>query len=258
MRPLLALMLVGCGAGPNEETLVPDLRVVAIASDPPEAAPGEAFTVEAFVADPKASGADVAVWTCAGFAGTCAEADVDRLEVVEDVVGSVIVDLPMPVELAGAVAAGEVPVTVWAVACAPGLCPLFDGPVSAEDLADPTSWVAALPLDGVSLARRTVWASSRPPEERRQNPTLIPQFAELPSVEPAAPIELTFAVDGVATEVFGHATAGGFDMPAFPVEDGVVTATWYAPEEPGTVTLWVVSRADDAGTAVWTGTIDVR
>ena len=40
MRGLLTVLLLGCVSGANPETLVDELRVVAIVAEPPEAAPG--------------------------------------------------------------------------------------------------------------------------------------------------------------------------------------------------------------------------
>ena len=54
MTPLLLLTGVfGCAMGPSAETLVDELRVLAVLADKPEARPGETVALESLVVDPR-------------------------------------------------------------------------------------------------------------------------------------------------------------------------------------------------------------
>ena len=96
------------------------------------------------------------------------------------------------------------------MACAAGLCPLLeDEEPDEEDLSDPFTMRETLPLEGVSLARRSVWISTADPAERRQNPTIEADFESEQRVGVEESKELCFSVSG-ATEGYGYASAGGF------------------------------------------------
>ena len=57
MTPLLLLTGVfGCAMGPSAETLVDELRVLAVLADKPEARPGETVALESLVVDPLDAG----------------------------------------------------------------------------------------------------------------------------------------------------------------------------------------------------------
>ena len=71
---MILIFALGCGAGPNDETLVDELRVLAMVAEPPEVAPGAESTVEVTVADPEGVGPDVIVWTCTDLGDGCLEA----------------------------------------------------------------------------------------------------------------------------------------------------------------------------------------
>ena len=60
---IVTSVLTGCG-GANEDTLVDELRVMAVVSDPPEVAPAATTTITATVADPLGVEPDVMLWTC--------------------------------------------------------------------------------------------------------------------------------------------------------------------------------------------------
>ncbi|MCA9488363.1 MAG: hypothetical protein KC621_00525 [Myxococcales bacterium] len=220
----LALVLVGCTDGPNPDTVVDGLTVLAAALEPTQPTPGQSFVVTATVGDPD-GGAVVAAWTCEGDCETAsAPVDVDTAE------------LALP---------SEAPGTLWVLACSPGVC----DPTSLGDEVrrDPVSWMATMPLDGVFLASRALVA---PVGEPPPNPTVL-EAPELPAAAPDAPAELTFVVPGAVT-AYGFATAGGFERASYDVaSSGEVTLSWFPPEEGEQGRVWVVFRDELGGTAVW-------
>jgi hypothetical protein len=244
---------------------VDELRVMASVAAPPEIGAGEVSMIEAVILDPLARGADVLVWTCVFTGDGCLESEGALSDWAR------VTDLTDPTfEFTASLAPGEgevLPVSVWWLACEPGLCPIIEAVRAADggradaslaaDLMDPFSWLDEVPLTGVSLARGGVAVSSRPEAERVQNPTLTPLF-EADSVR-AAPLEaiaLTFAIDAEVTG-YGYATAGGFESGPTASSEGALTTLWYAPEQVGSVEMVVVAQADDGGVAVWQGVAEV-
>ena len=78
MRHCLVLAIVGpalvaCSDGPNADTLVDDLRVLAIQATPPEVAPGDSVRFDLVVADPLDRGAEVLFWHCTSLGEGCLE-----------------------------------------------------------------------------------------------------------------------------------------------------------------------------------------
>lgn len=273
MRTLPLLGMIACMPGPSAQTLVDELRVIAVVAEPPEARPGEAIDAEVIVADPLAVGADVAIWLCTPSGqGACLEQgsplqqrlaigrlEGDRLSAqlqVADAWGALAVDEPLPIP-------------AWILACAPGLCPQLEvlriasGAGAADPqlealLASPLEWVAELPIEGVSLASKQLAVSTRPPGDRNSNPVLTVE-GELSS-EPSAELTLEVSVTDQeeVAEVVGLSTGGGFGLPAFEVLDGRAQMRWFAPEVPSEVRLYTVATDGVGGTAVWSGDATVR
>lgn len=265
MRPLLLAGLAACAPGPNEETLVAELRVMLIVPDAAEYAPGDVYVTNTIVFDPSGEGADLLVWSCTPTGeATCLEDEVsvaDRARVVRGVDTETATDGQLSAALAALLPAGvAVPTTsVWALACAPGLCPIIDdadaGAVDTADLADPTRFMGTLPMVGVSLGRTSVWVSDRPAEERHQHP-VVTRVDDGPLLgTDQEPLALTFAVteDGQADAptAYGYATGGGFGSVSEDVIDGAVSLDWYAPAEVGKQALLVVVRDALGGVAYW-------
>ena len=74
MRFLSLLLLIACG-GADPDTLIPDLRVMAIRQQPAEASPFAPITVEVWVANPEQRSVDMMVWPCTSFGDDCLEAE---------------------------------------------------------------------------------------------------------------------------------------------------------------------------------------
>lgn len=258
----MLVLLLACTPGPDEETLVDEVRVVALTADPPEAAPGTEVALTAWVGDPEGVDPDVLLWTCLDLGKGCAEAaapgfGVTRGKAVDGVLATTRV---APAELAPLVADGEtvLPVPTWVLACAPGLCPLVElvdaepGSDAAAEaaalLADPFGMMEDLPMEGVSLGFATLDVSTRAAPVT--NPSLGVVDGEVVAA-PGGEVDLVFTTD--AAEVWAYTTAGGFGMPAVAPVDGAATHTWYAPEEAGEATLWAVALGAEGGATVWRG-----
>lgn len=262
----LALLALapGCG-GANDETVVDELRVMAIVADPPEVAPGSVATVTATVADPTAVDADVMLWTCTNLGDGCLEAAVPGQGAVvgKPAAGQISTVAAAPAEFAAVVGDGTtvLPVLVWALACAPGVCPIIDlaaaqpeaGSADADALsaflADPYSAAADLPLTDTSLALGQVGVSMR--AAPTTNPVLTPPDGAL-TVRAGGYLDLAIGVDAAgASTAYGYATLGGFGATAYDVVDGGATLRFFAPEDAGTAELWIVVNGEDGGSAIW-------
>ena len=266
----MILLLAACG-GPDEETLVDELRVLAVVAEPPEVAPGAAVTLTATVADPTDEGADVMIWTCTDLGDGCLEAADSDLGVTAGTPtdGTFVATRTAPAALAGVVSDGEtvLPLPLWSLACTPGTCPPLDlaqrtdrtteeTDTLAAFLAEPTDGLADLPLVGTSLGFSFLFVSMR--ATPATNPVITPPTDPV-VVEKAGSTVLTFGVTSSDTATaWAYTTAGGFEEPSVAVTDGEAALTWFAPEKAGSATLWVVVVGEDGGTAVWTGTATVE
>lgn len=253
----MLLVLLACTAGPNEETLIDELRVLAILAEPPEVGAGETAEVSTTIVDPLDEGYESLVWAClvSDTESSCPYTAVDS----PTLSATLPTELSLPEETALPLA------QVWALACVPGTCPLIDGVRTnpddwAEELANPYDWMEDLPIVGTSLAYRTVLVSSR--TERQPNPTLSTDSATSLSVEVGGSIELSFTVTGnlgEETKVYGYTTAGGFNTTEQrPDEAGGVVLTWFAPDEAGDAALYVIVNDSLGGTALWEASVTVE
>jgi hypothetical protein len=269
--PLLAL--AACG-GPLDETLVDELRTIAAPVDPPELVPGEPFTAAPLVVDPQGRAVEVLIWTCiiAGPPGQpCLEFAGGAAPTVAVVAAGQAAALFAPSAPAALIPdEGAFIADLRMLACAPGLCPIFDevrGGVDASDedlvrrLSDPRELLRGLPIEGVSYARRDLRLVRSAEGARRENPTLGATGPA--SVERGGTAELVAAVelpDDLAATVYPFASAGGFDALSASVVDGAATLRWIAPVEggPAPVQVWLVVADERGGEAVWSGSIQVR
>lgn len=274
--PVLSTLGSGCGPGPSDETLVEELRVLAMVAEPPEVAPGSSSGLSVYVADPEESGGDLLVWTCTNLGEGCLEAAVPGFgATVGSVSGTPVgatmeVTVPVPAEFEPVVADGVtvLPALVWALACPIGECEAIDlaraapDPTSADGqalaalLGDPFGMIGDLPLHGPSLAFQTLGVSLRAAPVTNPAMTITGSLAEMPVGET---VDLRYVVESDDdVTLWGYATGGGFGAPSTAVVNGEAVLTWYAPEEPAEVTLWVVATGEAGGSAVWTGVSSVR
>jgi len=228
---MLLALAVGCG-GPSDETRIEELRLVALAAEPPAVDPGAAYALTATVADPLGEGGDLLVWSCPP-SGAC---DVALAPI--DAAQRVVPQTAHPARV------------VWAVACAPGQCGDLAA-ISDETLRDPVAWLAQLPITGVSAAMRAM------PIAVDTGAAVNPALDEAPpdwitgDSEVGAP--LVFSAPG-ARFAYGYATAGAFSAPRYEVAgSGAVTLTWFAADDGGAGELFVVLEDGNGGVTVWLG-----
>ena len=239
MRVLLIpwIVLAACEPGPNEETLVESLQIVAAVAEPPEVAPFEPYTLTATVVDPEQEGFEVLMWSC-----------LDDCESVRpDVDGT----------QALATVASVAPVPGWILACAPGVCDLDDP--RERDLKDPFGWLQTLPIEGVSLVSRLP-RLTEDTGERHVNPVIeeVPSEDKLQDVRSESSVRLNFSVPGAET-AWTYTTLGGFRRPSEDIaSDGAVTVEWFAPKKPDTADLFVVFVDALGGAVVWEGSATMK
>ena len=277
----LAILLLGLGAcgGPSEETLIDELRVVASIPSTPEVAPGEAFGVQVTIADPSNGGFDALTWMCTtvGPPGSpCLESQrgntagwVSRVD-AEGTAQDLVVDAAVGGLLMNETE--EVRTTLWTLTCEPGECSIISGAPgltsrdsawtnTLTELSDPTEALKDRPLEGVSLARRSIVISNREPSSRNRHPRLLEAPSEPVSAAPNSSSMLTIgASDEEQISAFAYATLGGFGQPETAVEAETVALEWF----PGTEStegqsadLFVVFTDGRGGETVWTGQAEV-
>lgn len=262
---ILPALLLGC-SGANEETLVDELRVLAMVPAAPEIAPMETTDVDTFVVDPAGDGASVLVWTCTRLGETCLEDDEGRtVSVVEpDETGHVHTDVTASAALAAVASESPLPlVSVWALACVDAdTCPIFadvaDGTtVDADTWADPTDLMRELPISGTSLAFTSLSVSTRTPDTRHVNPT-VEVTTNKDTVAPGKKLKVSAQLAGELGDeahVWGYAEAGGFtETDDRPNQNQKARLDWIAPDEAGDVTAWLVVVDGLGGSALWEGT----
>lgn len=238
MRALPLVLLAACSAGPNDLTLIDDVRLIAAIADPPSSAAGETYTLTSVIVEPFARPVDVLVWWCLPEGlGPC---EVKTPELVDDqAITTLTAGLGVP---------------VWIVACVDGVC---RDPSEAQ-LRDPYAWLQELPLEGVTAAFRLARITELPPEERAPNPVFT-EVPELPTeaVAPGTEVELAWTAPGAAI-ASGVTTWGAFGaVNRLVSEAGNVAVSWFAPDEPGESRLYLVVDDDHGGTAVWRGSVQV-
>jgi hypothetical protein len=274
---MLLWTLWACSEGPAVETQLESLRLVAAVAEPAELGPAEPFELTLHTADPAGEGLDLLAWTCLPDGqGGCVETalGLPRQAHVAAVEGAGLEEtvalLGNPAIAAGLEEADEVALPVWMLACAPGLCPalelaLTDPAAGSADeaelmglLADPTTWMAELPLEGVSLALRSLRTTERPAEQRHRNPQI--SELELPEgidegLKSGADHRFLFGVE-LATEIkasaYGLSTLGGFTAPGYAVSEGQTEPIFTSlAEDEGEADVILVVQDDLGGVAVW-------
>lgn len=290
MPPVLLLAgAFGCAMGPSAETLVDELRVLAVLADKPESRPGETVALESLVVDPLDAGYDVMAWSCTFTGEACLEsagftgAAWDGLVVAEGPddpwLDSSYTVAP---QLSDFVGPDPVPlVQHWTLACEPGLCPALDAALAApepgsaaaadlaEQLSDPFGMLETLPMQGVSLGLRGLSVSTRSDAERVQNPTVEcrPKDGEVGdplSVEAGGRLPMWCAVSGTYdgdAAIWGYTTAGGWEGEAQELDAGDTDKeyVWIAPDEApaAPVEIWVLNSDGFGGVAMWSGAVTV-
>lgn len=265
---LLAPVLMGCAMGPDTSTLLADTQVVMVRSDPPALGAGEVATLETLVVDPQERGLEVMQWTCTFTGEGCLELqfamdesdpwpglvyqDTGRFEgtlVASPVLAEILGPEPVPL------------LTVWTLACEPGLCPLFqaEGEELMDGLEAPTELLKDLPIYGVSLAQRRILVAGIP--LNASNPTMECEGPTQGKVEEEMAFSCT--VDGEFAEqaaLYGYADAGGWEGQFIQILEGMVRVdySYFPSEDSGPVNLYLVLQDGNGGSALWEATVDVE
>lgn len=263
------MLLAGGCAIPTltEESMLARLQVMSVVVDPPLVRPGDIPTATAWVADPTGEGYELLLWTCTDVGNGCVEPFFDALEVWTEtpVVSSGssqpwIPDLStndIPEDV-------EIPLSVFALACAPGVCPEIamvrnGDPAVAEILGDPVAFGQSLPIEGTSFARRGLDITGNVNAKDNDNPDVSarPPAGAYANVAPGASVTLAFEVsDETDMTSDGYATGGFMGDGSWTGHDLVFI--WDAPSEPGDYELWVTIEDGTGGSAVWRGVSHVE
>ena len=243
-----AINMIAC-MGPDQETLVDELRVMAIQAEPAEVQlrdfiPNESGetanpVLNVVIGDPLETGYQLAVWPCTNFGEGCEEkklfednpADwISIVEGTETLVTVPVVNNPLWGVLLTQAPNPEVPLpitSIFALACEPEVCAelqnALNGEWDLERFGNPFDWIAELPLTGTSVAIKQLPVSNGLSDETRlKNPTLKSNLvAETPLVTTVdTPLVLPFEVelfqqDEDVASIFGYTTLGGFDRNVF-------------------------------------------
>ena len=274
-------------------TLVDELRVMAIQSEPAEIGAeilnpmveSEEPVANILISDPVETGGTFVAWTCTNFGEGCLEKELyaaapqDWLQFYS--IDSVLNQVVIPVHPAVWGVLAEIPVEeqpfrgtfLWVLACESGVCPavdaLTDGNYDIEFFADPFGLMEELPITGTSLSFRPLVLSSRPEEARIRNPEITPLFEEEIVVKPAESTKIPFSyslsdVPNDDSLAYAFTTLGGFATNdrlnnLLTEQNGDINFEWFGPEEEqGTAELYIVIEDGLGGSAIWTGSGEVR
>jgi hypothetical protein len=167
-------------------------------------------------------------------------------------------------------------VQLFAFACPKGECAIIGQVEEAMDqegvdegmaarLATPTSWLASLPMDQVSLLTRAFSVSLRSATRVNRNPIFEARFAEALETEivaaPGGVVDLAFHVEdpnGETVYAYPLTTLGRFEERKVKVEDQQVRLYLQAPAEEGEGQVWVIFDDRDGGLAVYSQPLRVQ
>jgi hypothetical protein len=277
VRGALLVGAVACGPDISQPTVVDELTVLGLSARPPEVGPGDLLQLDVRVVDPDRVGFDLLVWLCTSDDYRCLEAGPDPrpldgwTRVIRGASPQETVLFPVPAsfELLLPEPAVTVGFVVWALACAPGRCPIVDAVAAApeagseawstvvERLSEPTSLIEGTTFEEANLSFRRLVFSTRPPEERNQPPVLL-RVGDAPlEVETGGELVLSFtSVD--ALYLYPYATGGEFQYRFYAMTGGAASLAWLAPELPGRFELFAFATDGLGGEVWWEGVVNVR
>ena len=268
---MIALVIFGIGCGDTApETLVDELRVIASVAEPPEVRPDTTFSYETYFANPDEADAIAMSWVCTNLGSGCLEAEGGAQSIViEPLEGSAPIwsrSLSVSPSLMGIVQDEAITATqLWTLYCTQDTCPVIDDAAELDssepwpealrdDLANPTSWMADLPMAGVSLAYQLLTTSLS--DTPHQNPTLTPETDLPTSLKRDKTFSIDVDVDGnfsAQAQLYNYITGGGFKNPSTFVQAGdTVSLEGTAPKKGGKARIWIVLVDGSGGMAVWT------
>ncbi|MEC7986965.1 MAG: hypothetical protein VX278_17480 [Myxococcota bacterium] len=191
-------LALACNQG-KSSFLMDELRILAIQSDPAEIIVSNDSTINTsevsinlLTTDPLTQGGNIMLWTCFDIGEGCLEASIFenspaswfQLQPLRQGTVNFSISVPQALgEVLGTLPPDFLPFTlanIWAFTCAPGVCPSLEdaqnGTYDIEALSQPFQLMETLPMEGTSLAYRSLILNTAVSEERVFNPTL--QFLE--------------------------------------------------------------------------------
>lgn len=274
----LAVGLVACG-GPNDQTVLKELRVISIRTEPAlwDAQQDTVVTSTVFEVEP--STAETLTWSCLPGPDGCIEAGfgdfsfpldsfttVSTPNELEEVVHT-IRGIPLPPEAAG-IPFGPF---VYTLACEPGLCPLIEAvqanpepgskawQKAVDSLSDPFTLLQDYPIEGVALSYRSL--EILPPESEQPAPIVVERLNDRNEAALEAELKIRFSVESDApVTVYPFTEIGGFVESSLQVlpEEGEVSLTWVAPAEAGSGRIYVDFEGTEGRSTLWRGNLKAK
>lgn len=210
-------LLASCGGRISVPDTIRGLQIVAIEANPAQPEPFESLQLRTWVADGVGRGADVLVWLCTPYQGHCVEAlppgstglplstwtrhGTSNPEFTADAAWPLFSSIAAANYAIPEIARGKL--LVWALACAPGTCPVIDQ-VAADPQSGSEAWRVA-EHELYALAATSVAG--------------LPEAAEVGNLDP--PVTDLWIED---------APQGQFSLA------GKVVPVWLGPPDPSTIT----------------------
>lgn len=284
---LFSASIVFCALGcsmSSPSTLVDELRVMAIQTDPAELSPfDQNASLRLLIAEPQNRDVDVMYWTCTNAGEGCIEADLFTQDLAqwpqiftrtESLTEREITLPPAFAGLIDSVPQDALPflgTVMWVFACVQKECSLIEeakaGRIDTDAMSNPFEVMGTLPFGVASMAFASVPISNRALEERIQNPELValsPQERKQETEETLA-LSFSYSLRAAPNEdslVYGYTTIGGFaestrSNSQLQQEEGEIVLSWFAPEKEGVGEAYVVLENGEGGTAIWYGDVEV-
>lgn len=276
--------VLGCSMS-SPSTLVDELRVMAIQTEPAELSPlDQEASLRLLIAEPQDRAVDVMYWTCTNIGNGCLEAEffADDLTQWPQVFSRTELlterEFRIPPALSGVVDSlpeDAVPfygTILWVLACLEDECSFIrdakQNDINPQGLSNPFEIINDLPFGVASLAFSSIPISNRPLEERVQNPEIVfvgPEELQQ-NTEETLELEFSYTLNTVPNEdslIYGYATLGGFSESSrsnaqLQQEAGSVSLSWFASQEVGQGEAYVVLENGVGGTGIWFADVEVQ
>ena len=276
--------LLSCSMS-SPSTLVDELRVMAIQTEPAEISPFDQDVIlRLLIAEPQNRSVDVMYWTCTNLGDGCLEGELyaeDLTQWPQLFSRSTLLterELSIPPALGGVIDSlppDAIPffgTIMWVLACVEEECSILEdvkqGRIDQEALSNPLDVIGSLPFGVASLAFSSIPISNRTIEERIQNPVLVAIDPQERIQEPEETLDLSFSYSLNAQPnedslIYGYTTLGGFEESSrsnaqLQQEEGEVVLSWFAPETEGVGEAYVILENGEGGTAIWYGDVEVK
>ena len=280
----MMLCLLSCSMS-SPATLVDELRVMAIQTEPAEVSPlDQDAKLRLLIAEPQNRAVDVMYWMCTNLGNGCLEAEVYAQDIAQwpkifarsEVLTEHDISLsPAYGGVIDALPSDAIPfygTVLWVFACVQEECTFIEeakeGRMDLDLMSNPFDVIASLPFGVASLAFSSIPISNRVLEERIQNPELtdISPQARIQGTEETLDLSFSYSLHAEPNEdslIYGYTTIGGFEESTrsnaqLQQETGEIVLSWFAPQTEGTGEAYVILENGVGGTAIWYGDVEVR